>query len=102
MRSFAKVKPSRIFPNTGAKTNSESTSTFRPRNRRFHVFFHIADEEVTTAKTVIHGIIAGVPLPFPVPDDNACHVMKCPIAAGTTEIYSPSLKCEPSYPKVFI
>ena len=66
------------------------------------IFFHISDEAVTTAKTVIHGIIAGVPLPFPVPDDNACHVMKCPIAAGTTEIYSPSLKCEPSYPKVLL
>jgi len=54
-----------------------------------------------TATTVVHGIIAGVPVPFPVPSD-CCnnHNLKCPIVANTTDYYHNFVFCSPSYPKL--
>ena len=49
---------------------------------------------------MVHGILKGVPVPFPLPDDNACHFMSCPISADTTIVYSAPFECEESYPEV--
>ena len=49
---------------------------------------------------MVHGILKGVPVPFPLPDDNACNFMICPISAGTTIVYSVPFECEESYPEV--
>ncbi|KAH3848417.1 NPC intracellular cholesterol transporter 2-like [Dreissena polymorpha] len=54
-----------------------------------------------TAKNLVHGIIAGVPVPFPVPVD-CCenNNMRCPIVAGYNDIYSNTIFCSPDYPKI--
>ena len=49
---------------------------------------------------MVHGILKGVPVPFPLPDDNTCHYMICPISAGTTVVYSAPFECKESYPEV--
>ena len=59
----------------------------------------ISEEDITSATTHVYGIIGGVPIPFEVPPD-ACKDMKCPITAGTTEIYTNGIFCDPKYPKV--
>ncbi|XP_052765833.1 NPC intracellular cholesterol transporter 2-like [Mya arenaria] len=54
-----------------------------------------------TAKTSVHGIIAGVPVPFPVADDCCANKnLKCPVVAGSTDVYSNTIFCDPSYPKI--
>ncbi|KAL4238774.1 Phosphatidylglycerol/phosphatidylinositol transfer protein [Mactra antiquata] len=60
-----------------------------------------AKENTTTAKTVVHGIIGGVPVPFPVPADCcANHNLECPVVAGTTVQYNNYVYCSPDYPKI--
>ncbi|XP_045188028.1 NPC intracellular cholesterol transporter 2-like [Mercenaria mercenaria] len=58
-------------------------------------------ENSVGAKTVVHGIIGGVPVPFPVPSD-CCNNrnLKCPITSGVTDIYTNAVYCSPSYPKI--
>ncbi|XP_076305801.1 NPC intracellular cholesterol transporter 2 homolog a-like [Tachypleus tridentatus] len=54
------------------------------------------------ATTVIHGIIGGVPLPFPVPDPNACQSsgIQCPVENGKSYDFSYSLQVKTTYPKL--
>ena len=57
----------------------------------------------TTAKTVVHGIIKDIPIPFPVPEDGCGdHNLKCPVVAGATDVYSNYVFCSPEYPSVSI
>ena len=65
----------------------------------FSIYF--SAENSNSAKTVVHGIIGGVPVPFPVPADCCANKnLKCPITSGTTDIYTNSIFCSPQYPKV--
>ncbi|XP_059156003.1 NPC intracellular cholesterol transporter 2-like [Physella acuta] len=59
-----------------------------------------ANQEITEAVTSVHGIIAGVPVPFPLPDPNACHFMTCPIASGATGLYKNAIFVQQVYPKI--
>ncbi|XP_060590221.1 NPC intracellular cholesterol transporter 2-like isoform X2 [Ruditapes philippinarum] len=58
-------------------------------------------ENSVAAKTVVHGIIGGVPVPFPVPSD-CCnnHNLKCPVTSGVTDLYTNYVYCSPSYPQL--
>uniref|UniRef100_A0A0B6YQX3 MD-2-related lipid-recognition domain-containing protein n=1 Tax=Arion vulgaris TaxID=1028688 RepID=A0A0B6YQX3_9EUPU len=57
---------------------------------------------VSDARTVVHGIIAGVPVLFPLPDGNACNFMKCPLVAGTPVVYTTSIFVDPHYPSLTV
>ncbi|KAK3589079.1 hypothetical protein CHS0354_008728 [Potamilus streckersoni] len=60
-----------------------------------------ATEHSNTATTVVHGILLGIPLPFPVPSDSCKdHNVHCPVEPGTEISYHNSIYCNPSYPKV--
>jgi len=58
----------------------------------------------TAAKVVasVHGIIAGVPIPFPIPQSDAClnSGLKCPLAKSQQYQYHASLFVRSSYPKI--
>ncbi|GFN98954.1 epididymal secretory protein e1 [Plakobranchus ocellatus] len=56
--------------------------------------------EITNATSVVHGIIAGVPVPFPLKDKNACHNMKCPIQIGDKVVYKNGVPVLKSYPTI--
>merc|ERR1712150_213501 len=60
-----------------------------------------SNEGSNAVTTKVYGIIAGVPVPFPVPSD-ACnnHNLKCPVVAGSTFTYTNSIYCSPDYPKI--
>ena len=51
---------------------------------------------------ICHGIINGAPVPFPLPNSNACvdSGLECPLAAGTTYTYIQSLPIKQEYPEV--
>lgn len=61
-----------------------------------------ASENTAKATSVVHGIIAGIPVPFQIPDDNACDGMKpsCPIVTNQKYIYNASLDVKKIYPKM--
>ena len=50
---------------------------------------------------MIIGVIAGVPVPFPVPVPDACKAnVKCPIGQGDTNLATLSIPVEKSYPSI--
>lgn len=54
-----------------------------------------------TSKAVVHGKIAGIPLPFPIPNNDGCKSnVKCPITKGDTDVYKNKIEVSKSYPKV--
>ncbi|BHF69908.1 Phosphatidylglycerol/phosphatidylinositol transfer protein [Sparganum proliferum] len=61
-----------------------------------------ADHAVKSGKASVHGIIAGVPIPFPIPDNDLCKFASpsCPLDAGTTHTYMYSLEVKKTYPSI--
>ena len=57
-------------------------------------------EEVKKMNAKLYGVIAGIPIPFPLPQQDGCAASNatCPIAAGSTVMNSENLKVEPTYP----
>lgn len=56
--------------------------------------------QLTALKASLAGVIAGIPIPFPLPVSDGCQACgnTCPIAAGSDVTFSEALKVEPSYP----
>ncbi|XP_052871991.1 NPC intracellular cholesterol transporter 2 homolog a [Anopheles cruzii] len=63
-----------------------------------------SDEELSELKAVVHGIILGMEVPFPLPNDNGCQDsgLECPLAKKTTYRYSTTLPVLKQYPKVSV
>ncbi|KAK3792341.1 hypothetical protein RRG08_046650 [Elysia crispata] len=59
-----------------------------------------ASASLTKAESSVHGIIAGVPVPFPLKDKNACNNMKCPIKSGDKVIYKNFVAVRKEYPGI--
>ncbi|XP_064602970.1 NPC intracellular cholesterol transporter 2-like [Liolophura sinensis] len=61
-----------------------------------------SNEAAPKLTTVVHGILAGVPVPFPVPNPDGCtnSGITCPIANGQTYSYTAILPVLSSYPSV--
>ncbi|KAK6999828.1 epididymal secretory protein E1 [Biomphalaria glabrata] len=71
------------------------------RNTFVNVTINFAAKgSISQAGTSVHGIIADVPVPFPLPDDNACHFMTCPINQGDTVNYANGIFVQEAYPKI--
>jgi len=58
----------------------------------------------TTLKAVVHGVVGSIPIPFHIPQGNACENsgITCPIQAGTTYNYSTKIPVLKSYPKLSV
>lgn len=60
-------------------------------------------KEVDTAKVVNHvyGIVAKIPVPFPLPNDNGCSLgINCPVKNGDSVKESVTLPVLQEYPKI--
>ncbi|KAJ0176290.1 hypothetical protein K1T71_008464 [Dendrolimus kikuchii] len=59
-------------------------------------------EDVSSLTTDVHGIIMNLPVPFPLPQPDACkgNGLTCPLKAGQKESYEATLQVLKSYPKV--
>ncbi|ESO96411.1 hypothetical protein LOTGIDRAFT_150026 [Lottia gigantea] len=55
---------------------------------------------VSSATTVVHGIIAGIPVPFTSVQPDACKDMSCPLASGTKYTYKNQVAVLPIYPTI--
>lgn len=62
------------------------------------------ESEVTSVIAVVHGILMDIPVPFPLPNPNACTTpdsgIQCPLSKGGTYQYKTTLPVLKSYPKV--
>jgi Niemann-Pick C2 protein len=60
----------------------------------------VINEDTTSAKSVVHGIVAGIPVSFPLPNPDACKDsgVKCPLKKGTTYTYSTIIPIKKEYP----
>ncbi|KAM7402968.1 hypothetical protein PAMA_003748 [Pampus argenteus] len=57
--------------------------------------------ESQTSKAVVHGIIAGVPVPFPIPIEDGCKSgIQCPIQKQLNYHYLTSLPVKSEYPAI--
>uniref|UniRef100_A0A4Q8K464 U35-Deinotoxin-Dsu1b_1 n=1 Tax=Deinopis subrufa TaxID=1905329 RepID=A0A4Q8K464_DEISU len=57
----------------------------------------------SSLKAVVHGVISGVPLPFHLPQSDACKGgVSCPLKNGQSYTYSNSLNIRNSYPAVSV
>ncbi|KAK3792339.1 hypothetical protein RRG08_046648 [Elysia crispata] len=61
-----------------------------------------AKADISSAKSSVHGIIASVPVPFPLKDSDACHFMKCPIKSGDKVTYKNSVDVLTAYPEITV
>ncbi|GLH14267.1 Ecdysteroid-regulated 16 kDa protein [Gryllus bimaculatus] len=59
-------------------------------------------EDVKELTALVHGIIEGLPVPFPLPNPNACEDsgIQCPLKKGNVYNYSAHFFVKHSYPKV--
>lgn len=54
-------------------------------------------------KAVVHGVIKSVPIPFPLPQSNACKSgVTCPVTNGQSYTYSNNLNIRNSYPSLAV
>ncbi|XP_034832814.1 ecdysteroid-regulated 16 kDa protein [Maniola jurtina] len=58
--------------------------------------------DIKSLETVVHGVIMNLPVPFPLPQPDACKDcgLTCPIKAGTKSSYKATFPILKSYPKV--
>lgn len=57
--------------------------------------------ESKTSKAVVHGVIAGLPVPFPIPDDDGCTSgIQCPIESQKSYTYVNQLPVKTVYPSI--
>ncbi|KAK7488627.1 hypothetical protein BaRGS_00020080 [Batillaria attramentaria] len=63
-----------------------------------------SNEVTPTLKTVVHGVVAGVSIPFPVGNPDACKDsnVTCPLQSGKTYTYSSVIYVSPSYPQITV
>ncbi|VUZ48045.1 unnamed protein product [Hymenolepis diminuta] len=64
----------------------------------------IPAEVVKGGKIVVHGIISGIPVPFPLPDNNLCHFLKsgCDAQPNILTEMDYSLYVKETYPSIHI
>ncbi|KAM9354110.1 NPC intracellular cholesterol transporter 2-like [Pholidichthys leucotaenia] len=57
--------------------------------------------ESPTSQAVVHGIIAGVPVPFTIPEEDGCKSgIQCPIQKQQTYHYQATLPVKAEYPSI--
>ena len=62
----------------------------------------ITDEAAAKLHSVVHGIVARVPVPFPLPNPDGCKDsgLTCPLKTGTDLTFTQMIPVKSSYPQV--
>ncbi|KAG7280694.1 hypothetical protein CRUP_004494 [Coryphaenoides rupestris] len=60
---------------------------------------NVTFQQCQTSKAIVHGVIAGVPIPFPIPIEDGCKSgIVCPIQKETSYHYVNDLPVKSEYP----
>ncbi|KAK6478899.1 NPC intracellular cholesterol transporter 2-like [Huso huso] len=78
-----------------------TVNTVVNRCSRLYVFMYFSDAASQTSKAIVHGVIAGVPIPFPIPNEDGCKSgIQCPIQQQKTYSYVNQLPVKTEYPSL--
>jgi len=63
-----------------------------------------SNENTKKVTAQVHGVIGGVPLPFPLPNPDACQGsgLTCPLQSNTAYIYTNLLQVKKEYPRISV
>uniref|UniRef100_U5EUS6 Putative ml domain salivary peptide n=1 Tax=Corethrella appendiculata TaxID=1370023 RepID=U5EUS6_9DIPT len=86
---------------TDCDTSKSSCVLHRNTNVTISLDFQV-DEEISEVKSVVHGVIVGMEVPFKLPNNNACvdSGIECPLKKDQQYKYSATLPVLKMYPKV--
>uniref|UniRef100_A0A3B1IH15 NPC intracellular cholesterol transporter 2 n=1 Tax=Astyanax mexicanus TaxID=7994 RepID=A0A3B1IH15_ASTMX len=60
-----------------------------------------SDVDSQTSKALVHGVIAGVPVPYPIPNEDGCKSgIQCPIQKQKSYSYINELPVKAEYPSI--
>ncbi|XP_045499950.1 ecdysteroid-regulated 16 kDa protein-like [Colias croceus] len=86
---------------TGCAPDAKECVLKRNTNATISIDF-TPNMDVKAIDTVVHGVIMNLPVPFPMPNPDACkdEGLTCPIKSGEKQAYRATLPVLKSYPKV--
>lgn len=86
---------------SGCAEDAKECVLKRNTNATFSIDF-TPNKEVKGVQTVVHGVIMNLPVPFPLPQPDACkdNGLTCPLPAGTQANYQTTMPILKSYPRV--
>ncbi|XP_030384253.1 NPC intracellular cholesterol transporter 2 homolog a [Scaptodrosophila lebanonensis] len=87
----------------GCDTTKSECILKRNTTVSFSIDFSLA-EEATAVKTVVHGRVLGIDMPFPLHNPDACKDsgLHCPLEKNETYRYTATLPVLQSYPRVSV
>lgn len=89
----------------GCDMSKSVCDLIRDTNASIEIDF-TTESEVTSVIAVVHGILMDIPVPFPLPNPNACTTpdsgIQCPLSKGGMYQYKTTLPVLKSYPKVAV
>ncbi|XP_040268286.1 NPC intracellular cholesterol transporter 2 [Bufo bufo] len=60
-----------------------------------------SEEATPSCSAIVHGKIAGIPVPFPLPESDGCKSgLSCPLKSGEGYTYVTKMDVKPQYPKM--
>lgn len=69
----------------------------------YSMFIFPLDVESKTSAAVVHGMVAGIPVPFPIPQPDGCKSgIQCPIEPQKLYSYINQLPVKAEYPAVSV
>ncbi|OWR43085.1 ecdysteroid-regulated 16 kDa protein [Danaus plexippus] len=86
---------------SGCAEDAKECVLRRNTNATISVDF-VPSTDVESLETVVHGIIMNLPVPFPMPQPDACKDsgLNCPLKAGEEAFYKTTMPVLKSYPRV--
>ncbi|XP_012278741.1 protein NPC2 homolog [Orussus abietinus] len=88
---------------SGCETSQSVCVLKRGTNATIEIQF-IVDQDIKDVRAVVFGVILDVPVPFPIPNSDACSDtnsgLTCPLAKGGEYRYKTSLPVSKKYPTV--
>ncbi|KAL4715615.1 hypothetical protein ACJJTC_006194 [Scirpophaga incertulas] len=85
----------------GCSDNAKECILKRNTNATISIVF-TPTQDVKSLETEVHGVIMNLPVPFPLPQPDACkdNGLSCPLKANEQVSYKTSMQVLKSYPKV--
>ncbi|XP_068629124.1 ecdysteroid-regulated 16 kDa protein-like [Battus philenor] len=88
---------------SGCSENAKECILKRNTNVTINLEF-TPEKDIKSVETEVHGVIMNLPVPFPLPQPDACKDtgLTCPLKAGQSVSYKSTLPVLKSYPKVTV
>ncbi|XP_049841780.1 NPC intracellular cholesterol transporter 2 homolog a-like [Schistocerca gregaria] len=88
---------------SGCAASAAECDLKRGTNVGITISFSVS-EDTSDVKAIVHGILGGIPIPFHIPNPDACQNcgLTCPLHKGGTYTYFEKLPIKRTYPQVSV